>query len=89
MVTPAELFRLALLRHHQPWNWSFQFVALWLFGLTLLLHSYLLLAATFIMLGTGFFQLHLSQNLENRWFSFVERGIEWEKNWIADRKSVV
>lgn len=83
MVTPAQLLNLALERHHQPWNWSLHFVALWLFGLTLLFHSYLLLAATFIILGTGLFQLNLSQNPGNRWFSFVDDGVEWEKNWIA------
>ena len=83
IITPAELFTLALKRHQQPWNWSLQFSALWLFGLTLLFHSYLLLAVTFIIVGTGFFQLNLPKNLENRWFSFVEEGIEWEKNWIA------
>lgn len=82
-VTPAQILNRAFERHYQPWNWSIQFTALWLFGLTLLFHSYLLLAATLVLFGTGFFQLHMPQDPENRWFSFVKKGVEWEKNWVA------
>jgi len=82
-VTPAELFALALERHRQPWNWSFQFAAVWVFGLTLLFHSYLLLAVTLIFFGAGFFHLDLPPVPGNRWISFVKKGVEWEKNWIA------
>ena len=83
VVTPSELVALALRRHMEPWNWSFQCAALCLFCLTLLFHSYLLLAAALILLGTGFFRLGLDDPPDNRWFQFVRRALEWEKNWIA------
>ncbi len=82
-VTPADLYSLALERHRQPWNWSLQFAALWLSGLTLLFHSYLLLATALIFSGTGFFRLSLPDPPENRWFAYVDRCVEWEKNWLA------
>jgi hypothetical protein len=83
IVTPSSLFALAVSRHRQPWNWSLHFAALVLFGLTLFSHSYLMLAASLILLGVGFFELRLDGPPENRWFRFVSRGVEWEKNWSA------
>jgi len=82
-VTPAQLFTLALERHRQPWNWTIQFITLWMFGLTLLFHSYLLLVTSFILLGAGFYQLNLPPAPDNFWFSFVEKSVEWEKNWFG------
>jgi glucan phosphoethanolaminetransferase (alkaline phosphatase superfamily) len=82
-VTPAELFALALERHQQHWNWSFQFVAALVFGLVLLFHSYLLLAVSLVLFGVGFFQLNLPPFEKKWWISFVKKGVEWEKNWIA------
>lgn len=82
-VTPSELFDLALARHRQPWNWSLHFAALVLFCLMLLGHSYLLLASSLILLGTGFFSLNLDEPPKNRWFNFVAAGVIWEKNWVA------
>lgn len=83
VVTPSELFNLALSRHRQPWNWTLQFAALGLLCLTLLFHSFLFLAAAVIFFGTGFFQLGLDDPPENGWFRFVAAGVEWEKNWVA------
>jgi len=83
VVTPSSLFALALSRHRLPWNWSLHFGALVLFGLALLAHSYLLLAAACILLGAGFFELALGEPPDNRWFRFARRGVEWEKNWAA------
>lgn len=82
-VTPSQLFDLALFRHRQPWNWSLHFAALVLFCLTLLGHSYLLLAASLILLGAGFFDLKLGDPPGNLWFGFVKRGVEREKNWAS------
>lgn len=82
LPSPKHIFSLALERHRQPWNWTFQFASLWLFGLALLFHSYLTLAASFILLGTGFFHIHVPVP-DNRWFAFVVRSVEWEKNWIG------
>lgn len=82
-ITPAHLFELAIERHRQPWNWTSQFTALGLFCLTLLLHSYLLLAATLIFFGAGFFRMQLPEPPNNRWFRFVTAAVEWEKDWIA------
>lgn len=82
-ITPSEIFSLALKRHRAPWNWTLHFAALFGFGLTLLLHSYLVFAVTMIVFGTGFFELGLPKAPDNRWFGFVTRGVEWEKNWVA------
>ena len=82
-VTPSELASLALARHMEPWNWTLQFSALALLSPTLLFHSYLLLAATLILFGTGFFRLHLDDPPDNRWFRFVHQAQEWEKDWLA------
>ncbi|MEZ7196143.1 hypothetical protein [Pseudodesulfovibrio karagichevae] len=70
-------------RHRQPWNWSLHLAALVLFGLALFTHGYLLLAASLILLGAGFFELGLDGPPDNRWFRFVRGGVEWEKNWSA------
>jgi hypothetical protein len=83
IVTPSELVALALARHREPWNWTFHFAALGLLFPTLLFHSYLFLAAALILFGAGFFRLDLDVPPDNRWFRFVHRGLEWEKNWIA------
>ncbi|BCS88597.1 hypothetical protein [Pseudodesulfovibrio sediminis] len=84
MVTsPSELFDLALKRHRQPWNWTLQFAGIMLLGLTLAAHSYLLLAASMILFGAGFYELHMPEPSENLWFRFVSGGIQWEKNWVA------
>jgi hypothetical protein len=82
-VTPSSLFALAVIRHRQPWNWSLHCAALVLFCLTLLAHSYLMLAASLILLGVGFFELKLDEPPDNRWFKFARRGVEWEKDWSA------
>ncbi|MCJ2165860.1 MULTISPECIES: hypothetical protein [unclassified Pseudodesulfovibrio] len=82
-VTPSELFDLALVRHRQPWNWSLHCASMVLFCLTLLAHSYLLLASSMILFGTGFFSLNLGDPPQNRWFGFVAACVEWEKNWVA------
>ncbi|XXJ21286.1 hypothetical protein ACR42D_17460 [Desulfovibrio caledoniensis] len=82
-VTPSSLFALAVIRHRQPWNWSLHCAALVLFCLTLLAHSYLMLAASLILLGAGFFELKLDEPPGNRWFKFARRGVEWEKDWSA------
>ena len=83
VVTPSSLFALALARHRLPWNWSLHLAAQVLFGLTLLAHSYLLLAATLILFGTGLLELDLPEPPDHWWFRFVHRGVEWEKNWAA------
>ncbi|WP_238528154.1 hypothetical protein [Pseudodesulfovibrio mercurii] len=70
-------------RHRQPWNWSLHAAALVLFGLALFAHGYLLLAASLILLGAGFFELDLPAPPENWWFGLARRGVEWEKNWSA------
>ncbi len=82
-VTPSSLFALAVSRHRQPWNWSLHVAALVLFCLALLTHGYLLLAASFVLLGVGFFELKLPDQPDNRWFRLARRGVEWEKNWAA------
>ncbi len=82
-VTPAQLLSLAIARHHQPWNWSLHFAALLLLCLALLFHGYLLLAAAMILFGAGFFPLNLSTPKKNRWFAFVQRRIEAQKDWTA------
>jgi hypothetical protein len=82
-VTPSSLFALAVSRHRQPWNWSLHFAALVLFCLALFWHSYLMLAASLILLGVGFFELGLDGPSDNRWFRFAHGGVEWEKNWSA------
>nr|WP_319583089.1 hypothetical protein [uncultured Pseudodesulfovibrio sp.] len=46
-------------------------------------HGYLMLAASLILLGVGFFELKLDEPPDNRWFRFVRRAIDWEKNWGA------
>lgn len=82
-VTPSSLFGLAVSRHRQPWNWSLHCAGLSLFALALFTHGYLVLAASLILLGTGFFELDLGAPPENLWFRFVHRGVEWERNWSA------
>jgi hypothetical protein len=82
-VTPNQILTLALRRHRIPWNWTFHFVSLGAFALTLLFHSYLMFAATTILFGAGFFDLQLPPMRDNRWHHFAHAGIEWEKNWIA------
>jgi len=82
-VTPSEIFKLALARHREPWNWTLHLATLFCFALTLLFHSYLILAATTIFFGTGFFRLKLPEPPKNRWFTMVKRAVEWEKNWVA------
>lgn len=83
IVTPSELVGLALARHREPWNWTLHFAALWLLCPALLFHSALFLAAALILSGAGFFRLGLGAPPDNRWFRFVRRCLEWEKNWIA------
>lgn len=83
VVTPAQLFELALKRHQMVWNWTLHFAVLFGFALTLLLHSYLMLAATLIVFGAGFFELNMPQPPDNRWFRMVAEAIEWEKDWLA------
>lgn len=82
-VTPSELASLALARHRKPWNWTFQAAALAGLCLTLLFRSYLLLAVSLILFGAGFFPLRLDEPPDNRWFRFVHRFLQWEKNWVA------
>lgn len=83
VISPAELLALALARHQTPWNWTLHCVALFGFMLTLLFHSYLMLAVTLILFGAGFFDLGLPDSPDNRWLVFVRRRVEWEKDWIA------
>jgi len=82
-VTPSEILTLAIQRHRQPWNWTLHFCGLAGFALSLMLHSYLLFAASLIIFGAGFFELGLPPVKENRWLRFVHEAVEWEKNWIA------
>jgi len=82
-TTPTKLLELAIERHRKPWNWTIQFAGVSLLCLTLLAHSYLLLAASLILLGTGFLDLNMDDPPDNRWFKFVTAGVEWEKNWVA------
>ncbi len=83
VVTPSALFSLALERHRSPWNWTLHCVAFVSFALTLLFHSALLFAASLILFGVGFLDLNMPKPPENRWFSYVHRAVEWEKNWVA------
>lgn len=80
---PSDLAQLALRRHREPWNWTFHFTALCMLCTALLLHSSLLTAAALIFFGTGFFPLNLDPPPDNRWFRFVRRAVEKEKNWAA------
>lgn len=80
-ITPQELFRLAIERHREPWNWTLQFAAAVVFCLALLFHSSLLVTAALILFGVGFMKLHMDEPPDNRWFRFVARSVEWEKNW--------
>jgi hypothetical protein len=80
-VTPSDILDLALARHRRPWNFTAHFVALAFFALALLLHSFLLFAASLIFFGAGFFELSLSAMPEGRWLRFVRGMIEWERNW--------
>lgn len=82
-ISPSELSALAQARRREPWNWTSQFVALAFLCPTLFFHSSLALAATLIFFGVGFFRLELPAPPDNRWFRFVHRAIEWEKNWLA------
>ena len=82
-VTPSELFDLALRRHRQPWGFTVHLAGLAGLGLTLLLHSALMLAASIVLLGVGFFRWPDPPHADNRWFKFVHRAVEWEKDWIA------
>lgn len=82
-MTPSEIFALALKRHRKPWNWTLHFVGLIGFGLTLLLHSYLMFATSLILFGAGSFDLQLPVTSDNRWLRFVAKAIEWEKDWVA------
>jgi len=82
-VTPSQLFSLALKRHRIPWNWTVHFIGLIGFSLSLMLHSYLMFATSFIVLGAGFFELGLPQMRQGRWQRFVHDSVEWEKNWVA------
>ncbi len=66
-----------------PWNWTLHCASLFGFALTLLMHSYLMFAATVIIFGAGFFELRLPDLPENRWRRFVLSAVEWEKDWIA------
>ncbi|MFH1912945.1 MAG: hypothetical protein ABIK45_01545 [Pseudomonadota bacterium] len=81
IVTPSQLFALALSRHRQPWNFTVQLAALACFGLALLLHSFLLFATGLILLGFGFYELALPEMPEGRWRRLVRAVVEWEKNW--------
>lgn len=82
-VTPSHLFDLAVRRHREPWNWTLHFAALVGFALTLLLHSYLMLAASLILFGAGLFDLGMPDLPDNRWGRFVHDAVEWEKNWAV------
>lgn len=83
VATPSDIRDLALARHQQVWNWTAHFAALCFLGLTLLLHSYLLLAVTMALFGAGFFEMGLPPMKQCRWRRYVLRMVEWEKNWIA------
>lgn len=83
VVTPSELAALALARHQEPWNWTFQAAGLCLLCPALFFHSFLFLAAALIFLGAGFFRLQLGPPPDNRWFRLVHNALEWEKNWLA------
>lgn len=82
-VTPSDIFRLALERHRMPWNWTLHAAAIFGFGLTLLLHSPLMLSASLILLGTGFFDIKMPEMPDGRWRRLVLSAVEWEKNWVA------
>lgn len=82
-VTPSEIFDLALERHRRPWNFTVQSVAVLCFGLTLLLHSFLLFATSLILFGAGFLDLALPDMPRGRWRAFVHAFVEWERNWSA------
>jgi len=83
VVTPSEIFELALERHRRPWNWTLHFAGLAGLALTLLLHSYLMLATTLIVMGAGFFELNLPPMKIGRWRRFATAGVEWERDWLA------
>ncbi len=83
VVTPSELITLALKRHRMPWNWTLHCAALVAFALTMLFHSYLILATSMIFFGAGFYDLNMPTPPDNRWFQFVHKGVEWEKDWVA------
>lgn len=83
ITTPSDLRKLALKRHRTTWNWTMHFAAIITFCLTLLLHSFILLACSLILLGTGFFKLNLPALKDNRWTRFVDHAVEWEKDWYA------
>jgi hypothetical protein len=82
-LTPSDIFVLALRRHRTPWNFTVQAAAMGCFVLTLLLHSFLLLATSLIFFGAGFFELPLPEMGDGRWRRFVMAMIEWEKNWSS------
>lgn len=82
-LKPADLIKLALSRHREPWNWTFHIAGLCAFALCLLFHSYLLFASTLIFIGTGFYALKLRPMRKGRWLTFQKQAVEWEKDWIA------
>lgn len=83
VATPSDIRKLAIERHQSTWNWTMHFAAVIGFGLTLLFHSYILLACSTVLFGAGFFKPGLPVLRETRWTRFVARAVEWEKNWIA------
>jgi len=80
-ITPHQLFRLAIRRHREPWNWTLQFAAAIAFCQAMLFHNSLFFATALILFGTGFMRLCMTKPPDNRWFRFVARFVEWEKNW--------
>lgn len=83
VVTPSEILALALERHRRPWNWTLHCIGLLGLAVTMLLHSYLMLATSLILLGAGFFDFDLPEPRRNRWFAWVREAVEWEKDWVA------
>ncbi len=82
MITPRDLLDLALVRHRQPWNMSFQLAGCAFLVPALLLHSAILVSLGLILVGVGFMNLRLAPMRPGRWHRVLDSVVAAEVRWL-------
>lgn len=88
MLSPQDLMDIALRRHRQPWNMTFQIIGMAFCIPALLFHSSICFSIALIFMGLGFMKLRLAPMPYGRWRNMLDHIVAAEVRWLNTPKTI-